>query len=69
VNGLFWGMSEWLSPLWWMLAIGAIASGGIVYAMTRASGHVWTDGAKRDSQVPEIVVIEPREWRNHSPLE
>ena len=69
MNGLFWGMPEWLSPLWLMLAIGAVASGGIVYAMTRAGEQVRTHGAERDSQVPDIVVIEPHGWRDDSPLE
>jgi hypothetical protein len=69
VNGLSLGMSEWLSPLWLMLGIDAIAAGVIVYAITRANEPVRTARAERDGQVPEIVVIEPHEWRNHSLLE
>jgi hypothetical protein len=69
VNGLSLGMSEWLSPLWLMLGIDAIAAGVIVYAITRANEHVRTARAERDDQVPEIVVIEPHEWRDHSLLE
>jgi hypothetical protein len=52
-----------------MLAMGAVAGGGIVYAMARTGGHVPTDSVERDSQVPEIVVIEPHEWRDDFPLE
>jgi hypothetical protein len=69
VNGLTLGMSEWLSPLWLMLGIDTIAAGVIVYAITRANEPVRTARAERDGQVPEIVVIEPHEWRNHSLLE
>jgi hypothetical protein len=52
-----------------MLGIDAIAAGVIVYAITRANEPVRTARAERDGQVPEIVVIEPHEWRDHSPLE
>jgi hypothetical protein len=69
VNGLALGTSEWLSPLWLMLGIVAIAAGVIVYAITRANESVRTARAERDGQVPEIVVIEPHEWRDHSLLE
>jgi hypothetical protein len=69
VNGLYLETSEWLSPLWLMLGIDAIAAGIIVYAIARVGGHVRTHGAERDTQVPDIVVIEPHEWRDHSLLE
>ena len=69
MNGLLLETPEWLSLLWLMLAIGAVASGGIVYAMAWAYGQVRMHGAERDNQVPDIVVIQPHEWRDDSPLE
>jgi hypothetical protein len=52
-----------------MLAIGAVASGGIVYAITRTGEPVRTHSAEWDSQVPDLVVIQPHGWRDDSPLE
>ena len=69
MNGLTLGMSEWLSLLWLMIGIDAIAAGVIIYAITRANEPVRAARAERDTQVPDIVVIEPHEWRGHSLLE
>ncbi len=69
MNRLALEMSEWLSVLSLMFGIGAIASGGILYAMTRVDEPIRTDGVEWDVQVPDIVVIEPQAWRDDSPLE
>ena len=59
-------ISEWLPALSLMLGMGAIAVGGIICALVRADEPARGAGAERDGAVPEIVVIEPRQWRDHS---
>ena len=59
-------ISEWLPALSLMLGMGAIAMGGIICALIGVNEPVQGAGSERDVTVPEIVVIEPRQWRDNS---